>query len=79
MSRTPPAFLWEEGQRGGQLLRGQLSPWPEGPWSQAAQPPAPHPPLPWTCICMAILCLLVASQWFLSDSLPGAQGGEQQG
>lgn len=79
MSRTPPAFLWEEGQKGGQLLRGQLSPWPEGPWSQAAQPPAPHPPLPWTCTCMAILCLLVASQWFLSDGLPGAQGGEQQG
>lgn len=33
----------------------------------------------WTRTCVVVLCLLVASQWLLSDSLPGAQGGEQQG
>lgn len=71
----------DRGQDGWEGLRGVSSaPGPRAPWSQAAQPPLPpHPPLLWTCTCMVILCLLVASQWFLSDSLPGTQGGEQQG
>lgn len=71
----------DRGQDGWEGLRGVSSAHgPRDPWSQAAQPPLPpHPPLLWTCTCVVILRLLVASQWFLSDGLPGAQGGEQQG
>ena len=52
-----------------------------GPGAPASRPPPPpsSPSSPWTRTCVVVLRLLTASQWLLSDGLPGAQGGGQQG
>lgn len=52
-----------------------------GPGAPVSWPPLPpsSPSSPWTHTCVAVLHLLMAFQWLLSDGLSGAQGGEQQG